>query len=228
MKRWAVAAALLVPACKKVHREEPAPAPIATTASADAEAETVTARDAASEIASTRDGGGEGVTVNKEQVLAILGPAKPPQKSPFDDARDPGADLNVVIAKGPAPVLGTSGKPPGTVAAPGEQLPPADITVKILDVTGAIERGVATRVVMVRKGALKACYQRELKREPTLAGRVIVSIDVGPNGRARAITIEQTFHDPLAACLKGLARGFVFPATTDGFVIRFSIDVKPR
>jgi len=50
---------------------------------------------------------------------------------------------------------------------------------------GGIGDAAVNRVVRSRAGVYRACYQRELNRDPSLQGRLDVSMVVGPTARCR-------------------------------------------
>ena len=70
---------------------------------------------------------------------------------------------------------------------------------------------------MVRRRAtqIRACYERRLKRDPSLAGTVSLRLRVGDAGQVTRVDVEEsTLPDPLVAeCLRREAAGWSF---TDG------------
>lgn len=67
--------------------------------------------------------------------------------------------------------------------------------------------------VRARKAAFQLCYEHELKRHPTLKGRVIVRFSITPRGRADAIGFEENTlgSDGVTSCLQALIRNWAFP-----------------
>jgi hypothetical protein len=64
-------------------------------------------------------------------------------------------------------------------------------------------------------GAAKACYERALQGNPTLAGTVSVVITVGPSGEAAGVSASGV--DPgVAACISGAARRLNYGAVQGG------------
>jgi hypothetical protein len=74
----------------------------------------------------------------------------------------------------------------------------------------------------VRKAvpAITACYERSLKRNPLLSGKVVVFGTVTPAGTVQGVGIEHdTLGDPeVASCLTGLISRVRIPAHSNGEV----------
>ena len=67
--------------------------------------------------------------------------------------------------------------------------------------------------VRARKGAIQQCYEKELKRNPSLKGKVVVRFSITTSGRTGDIDIEEntTGNEAVASCIKTTIRGWVFP-----------------
>ncbi|HJZ87825.1 MAG TPA: AgmX/PglI C-terminal domain-containing protein [Polyangia bacterium] len=92
--------------------------------------------------------------------------------------------------------------------APGEQL----IKVKELDLSGrAAEIGAR---VPSHNDEVRACYERGLKRDPSLAGRPKLRLKVGSDGHVqRADIVESDLGDvDVETCITSAAQRWVFPA----------------
>jgi hypothetical protein len=82
----------------------------------------------------------------------------------------------------------------------------------------AVEREPASapvemeKVVRERARQIRACYERQLKRDPTLAGTVSLQLRVGSAGQVTHVRVEEsTLSDPaVAACLVREAAGWLF------------------
>lgn len=77
----------------------------------------------------------------------------------------------------------------------------------------AVDRQKLVGFVGARKAALRACYERELKRDPSLQGRVVVRFTITTRGDASDIDIEENTvgTDAVAACLRSVVRGWRLP-----------------
>jgi TonB family protein len=76
-----------------------------------------------------------------------------------------------------------------------------------------VNREQLASFVRARKGAITQCYERELKRNPTLKGRVVVRFTIGTNGRATDVEIDETTigNDAVTNCIRTIIKGWSFP-----------------
>jgi hypothetical protein len=74
--------------------------------------------------------------------------------------------------------------------------------------------------VRTRLGAIKACYERALKRNPTLSGKVVIHWTITQAGTVSGVDVEQdTLGDAeVASCIKALVARWRFPAPSGGSV----------
>lgn len=76
---------------------------------------------------------------------------------------------------------------------------------------------------MVRRRAtqIRSCYERRLKRDPSLAGTVSLRLRVGEAGQVSRVTVEEsTLPDPLVAeCLRREAAGWSFTVGRNATVV---------
>jgi outer membrane biosynthesis protein TonB len=66
-----------------------------------------------------------------------------------------------------------------------------------------------------RLGGIKRCYEKRLKRNPELRGKVVIRFVIHPGGKVIEVeVVENTSNDPeLAACIKSIVKGIRFGAT---------------
>lgn len=99
-------------------------------------------------------------------------------------------------------------------------------------ILGSMDRSVIGDVIRNHLGALKACYQRELQREPDLAGRLVARIRIGADGLVREVTVEddETGHPALGACVVARLRGLQFPVSAGGgeTLVRYPFTFRPE
>jgi outer membrane biosynthesis protein TonB len=75
-----------------------------------------------------------------------------------------------------------------------------------------VDRQGLARYVKMRLKAIQGCYERELKRNPSLRGKVLVRFSITPAGRAGSISIEEnSLNESVASCIKAVIHGWVFP-----------------
>ena len=77
------------------------------------------------------------------------------------------------------------------------------------------------RAINTRRSAIQACYERELRAQPTLQGRVLISMTIQEAGNVTGVraTENTTGSDAVASCVARVVGGLRFnPGPTDGSV----------
>ena len=76
-----------------------------------------------------------------------------------------------------------------------------------------VDREALARYIKARLTAIRGCYEKELKRNPTLKGKVVVRFNITPAGRAGDIRIEENSvgSAEVGQCIANLMRSWVFP-----------------
>jgi hypothetical protein len=71
--------------------------------------------------------------------------------------------------------------------------------------------------VRARRGAIQSCYERALKRNPTLSGRLVLRFSITPRGRVTSLDLsEGTLGDAeVSGCIATIAQRWVLPFTPD-------------
>jgi hypothetical protein len=87
-------------------------------------------------------------------------------------------------------------------------------------VDGELDPGLVAKEVKSRLGAIKACYERALKRNPSLSGKVVIHWTITAAGTVSGVDVEQdTLGDSeVASCIKSLVARWRFPAPAGGSV----------
>jgi len=87
-------------------------------------------------------------------------------------------------------------------------------------VDGELDPSIVSKEVRSRLGAIKACYERALKRTPSLSGKVVVHWTITAAGTVSGIDVENdTMGDSeVASCIKSLVARWRFPAPAGGSV----------
>jgi hypothetical protein len=80
-----------------------------------------------------------------------------------------------------------------------------------------VDREALARYVKARLKAIQDCYEKELKRNPSLRGKVIVRFNILTSGRTGDIEIEENTlgNDAVASCIRTKIRGWTFPFKPD-------------
>ncbi|NOZ85827.1 MAG: energy transducer TonB [Deltaproteobacteria bacterium] len=86
------------------------------------------------------------------------------------------------------------------------------------EIDGALDSGALQRAVRRKMSAVKACYEKQLKRNPNLSGKIVIYFVVGGNGRVTEASIEQNTmgNKEVAACILVKIKRWIFPKPEDG------------
>lgn len=86
--------------------------------------------------------------------------------------------------------------------------------------TGILDAGSVNKVVKSRLTAIKMCYERSLKKNPTLEGKISIRFTIGTSGRVtKASVAADTLKDPeVSSCVVSKVKTFVFPKPEGGAV----------
>ncbi|HYI01161.1 AgmX/PglI C-terminal domain-containing protein [Hyalangium sp.] len=96
------------------------------------------------------------------------------------------------------------------------------VTGRVKDATPEVEssdvdRDALARYVKARLKAIQNCYEKELKRNPSLKGKVVVRFSIMPTGRTGSIDIEENTlgNEAVGSCIRTVIRSWVFPFKPD-------------
>jgi outer membrane biosynthesis protein TonB len=161
-----------------------------------------------------KDGGREG---DADQVFRQVGGVGPATgDTGLGAARGGGAGktegIGGLVASGPSSGIGTGDKSEKKVTAVVKESAPQDLDPSDLDPSA-----VAAKIRQYR-GALVACYEAGLKRNPTLAGKITLRFTIGKIGKVTKVDIEvDTMHDDeVNQCIIDRAMSWRFPPPQSG------------
>jgi outer membrane biosynthesis protein TonB len=108
----------------------------------------------------------------------------------------------------------------GTGSGAGERTVKGAIKTEAPAVDGELDPNMVAKEVRSRLGAIKACYERALKRNPNLSGKVVIHWTITQAGTVSGVDVEQdTLGDAeVASCIKSLIARWRFPAPSGGSV----------
>jgi hypothetical protein len=91
-------------------------------------------------------------------------------------------------------------------------------------VDGTLDASVIVKEIKSRIGAVKACYESGLKRNPNIGGKLTLHFAVSAIGKVTGVDIENdTMHDDeVAGCIKSRVASWRFPAPPGGGTTEFS------
>jgi hypothetical protein len=106
------------------------------------------------------------------------------------------------------------------IGIPAESSPPPRNTVTVERVVARppLWQPMAMRVLRANLNAFRYCYDRELQRFPTLAGRIALHVTIAAAGSVAAVQVTRGIAaDPdLSSCALGNMRRLVFPSAESG------------
>ena len=108
----------------------------------------------------------------------------------------------------------------GTGTAAAEKKVSGSVKSEAPAVDGELDPAMVAKEVRTRLGAIKACYERALKRNPNLSGKVVIHWTITQAGTVSGVDVEQdTLGDAeFASCIKSLVARWRFPAPSGGSV----------
>ncbi|MCP4197230.1 MAG: cell envelope integrity protein TolA [Proteobacteria bacterium] len=86
---------------------------------------------------------------------------------------------------------------------------------------GNIDPRVVNRFINARFGQVKACYERRLRTDSSLEGKLDLNISISPTGRVTSVTVNRdTVKDTkMRGCVRQTIRKWDFPKPTGGRVV---------
>jgi hypothetical protein len=83
---------------------------------------------------------------------------------------------------------------------------------------GHVDAAAIAREIRSRRKAIAACYERALKQQPTLAGKLVVRFSLTPAGTVGAVDLDDdTLGAPdVSACIRAVVLHWRFPPLTEG------------
>ncbi|QQR89238.1 MAG: energy transducer TonB [Myxococcales bacterium] len=89
--------------------------------------------------------------------------------------------------------------------------------------SGDFDSSLVVKMIRQRLGAIKACYERELKRNPSLSGKVTVEFTIQQSGSVSgAKSVENSTGDAaVAGCVVSAVQRFRFNPGPEGGSVTF-------
>ncbi len=86
--------------------------------------------------------------------------------------------------------------------------------------SGVVDKKGLGRVFRARGSALRSCYERELKKNPSLSGKVVIRFTIGTAGRVTGGSVAKHLSGSTAVgnCVIGRVKGWKFPKPQGGSV----------
>lgn len=83
-----------------------------------------------------------------------------------------------------------------------------------------VDPNAVNRYIKGRIASIRNCYEKELKRNPNLKGKVLMRFNIKPSGRTGDVEVEENTmgNDAVGSCITSVIRGWTFPFKPDSDV----------
>jgi TonB family protein len=90
--------------------------------------------------------------------------------------------------------------------------------------SGDFDAAAVVAMIKTRIGAIRSCYERELKRNPTLAGKVTIQFTIEERGNVSGVKVSEnsTGDDEVGQCVSRAIGAFRFNPGPEGGSVMFS------
>jgi TonB family protein len=95
------------------------------------------------------------------------------------------------------------------------------VAIGEVQLRGSLDKDIIRRVVRRHLPEVRFCYEQELPKAPTLAGRVAVNFTIAGTGKVAAAVVQSsTLNNARAeSCVVGAVRRWEFPAPQGGGIV---------
>jgi TonB family protein len=96
----------------------------------------------------------------------------------------------------------------------------SEIATGEISASGSLDSGAIASVVKSKISGIKYCYEKELKNNPKLAGKVVVNFTIGETGEVTAYKVENSTinNAEVEQCILRMVRRWKFPPPSGGTV----------
>jgi len=112
---------------------------------------------------------------------------------------------------------------------PASFRPPPELVHRVSVAGSKVEganpkKEVIPRIIRTHFDEVKSCYDQELYRQPTLAGRILVQFTIAPSGKVSAASVLQSTlgNAYVESCVVAAVRRWEFPKPLDHLPVTFS------
>jgi TonB family protein len=90
--------------------------------------------------------------------------------------------------------------------------------------SGEFDSALVVQMIKTRIGAIRACYERELRRNPTLSGKVTIQFTIEERGNVSGVKVSEntTSDDAVGQCVANAIQRFRFNPGPQGGSVSFS------
>ena len=83
--------------------------------------------------------------------------------------------------------------------------------------SASVDKDALARFIKLRINSIKGCYETQLKRSPSLRGKIVVRFTIGTRGQVTEVTIDSNSmdSDEVAACITRIIKTWRLPFTPE-------------
>ncbi|MCK5690354.1 AgmX/PglI C-terminal domain-containing protein [Myxococcota bacterium] len=142
----------------------------------------------------------------------------PPQTQPYDEPAPKPHPYPQVEAQ-PLSIQASPSSPASGGVGP-KLVPKPTPAAWLLEPMGSIEKALIQRVINVEKNAIRECYERGLKKLPTLHGKISLKWQILADGRVGEIMINESTlgNEEVEKCITDSIKSWVFSPPAGGWV----------
>lgn len=148
---------------------------------------------------------------------AVLSAPPAPERAPV---AIPAPEVAVAVRE-------TAPPPPPMPEPEAEQPPAPEPAVEATDDGNG--EAIARAIAAEKRGAVQACFERELKRSPTLTGTLVVELDLAPPHRVNGVRVTDDLERPdFTQCVSSTMEHLSFGALNEEISVRVPYVLSAR
>jgi hypothetical protein len=104
----------------------------------------------------------------------------------------------------------------GYGAPPFRSAPLASVKIQAVSAADPTTSAITKRIFTHHLSALRACYERALRADPSLKGALTLDLTIDEDGAVKRATIKKSFSLEVGTCAQGVALPLTFPRPKGG------------
>ena len=111
----------------------------------------------------------------------------------------------------------------------GRSKPVPRVHINTADIQGSLDADVVRGIVRGHRDDLRKCYNTALQSNPSLAGTVVISFTISPEGKVTRSIVRSndTGNDDVGTCIAKLAKGWTFPQGHGNVMVSYPFTLDP-
>lgn len=89
-------------------------------------------------------------------------------------------------------------------------------------ITGSLDKRIIRKVIMQNRARMKHCYEKELNKDPSIKGKVMIGFIIDASGQVQSAQVLQNSsnNSRLGQCVAATFKRMRFPAPKDGGIVK--------